>query len=447
MKFEEFQEQYRDIPESVKPPVKMLTPNEVIPVYKGTFELKTDKISYEIEGEISFHWLPAMKVRFEGLVVKGEGSEFDFDLPYEVFIDGLKFGSAYITNRQIGSNHLLAGYVNRATKGDRSIGVSEVTFIIPNMKEFFGKPVKTTTVDSIKTSNARITFKSGHYTIDIDKLPTFKTDHITLKSSGGYMALYAGRITDDRGTIKHKDVIDILGQLHHFLYLLGGRRNVPLFLSGIHDEELLWQDCTPFTSDVYKYVQCWSDIMTVDGLQELWDTFDKYWHDENDRDFLQTVIHWYVEANASTAYVEGSIILTQTALELVYNWMLIDKKKLIIGKDAESLSASNKIRLILNQLDISPVIPANLVELLGVPEIADGPEVFVQIRNGLIHGQERKRRELMNISILAKNEALTLGVWYLELALLKILDYKGKYNNRVSEDRWFGVGQVLPWNN
>ncbi|MGB4568690.1 MAG: hypothetical protein WBH96_06955, partial [Dysgonamonadaceae bacterium] len=47
---------------------------------------------------------------------------------------------------------------------------------------------------------------------------------------------------------------------------------------------------------------------------------------------------WYVEANSNAGFSEGSIILAQTALELIYNWWIVENKKIILGKDSENIS-------------------------------------------------------------------------------------------------------------
>ena len=40
----------------------------------------------------------------------------------------------------------------------------------------------------------------------------------------------------------------------------------------------------------------------------------------------------------------------------------------------------------------------------------------------------------------AREEALDLGLWYLELCLLKMLDHKGEYKNRINLKY-----EMVPW--
>ena len=128
--------------------------------------------------------------------------------------------------------------------------------------------------------------------------------------------------------------------------------------------------------------------------------------------------------------------MAQTALELLYNWYIIENKKLLIGKDSENINAANKIRLLLSQLNLNYTIPKKfsyLDKFLKSEKLIDAPEAVVQIRNAIVHSQEEKRAKLNKIENMAKYEALQVCIWYIEVALLKILDYKGDYTNRCSE--------------
>jgi hypothetical protein len=52
---------------------------------------------------------------------------------------------------------------------------------------------------------------------------------------------------------------------------------------------------------------------------------------------------------------------------------------------------------------------------------------------------------LANVPLLARYEALQLGLWYIELAMLKILEFKGVYQNRTKAPGWPGANEeTLP---
>jgi len=100
---------------------------------------------------------------------------------------------------------------------------------------------------------------------------------------------------------------------------------------------------------------------------------------------------------------------------------------------------------LLTYISVPLGVPAAFSELSALEGATDGPHIFVQIRNALVHGQERKRTELMKVPVKAKYQALQLGLWYIELIFLNILGYKGKYRNRTSGDPFALMGEKVPW--
>ena len=126
--------------------------------------------------------------------------------------------------------------------------------------------------------------------------------------------------------------------------------------------------------------------------------------------------------------------------------VLQETNKLLLGKDAENISASNKIRLILYHLKINPAIPDSMTNLKSISDFLDGPDAIVQIRNALVHGQEEKRRKLTLIDNKVKYEVLNLAIWYIELSLLSILGHRGIYINRCDSSPFIASrAQVVPW--
>jgi hypothetical protein len=73
-----------------------------------------------------------------------------------------------------------------------------------------------------------------------------------------------------------------------------------------------------------------------------------------------------------------------------------------------------------------------LKDILAVANDKDAPKIFTEIRNAIVHSNEDKRKKLTTYSLNVRFEALTIGVWYIELIMLYLLKYKGKYENRCS---------------
>jgi hypothetical protein len=56
------------------------------------------------------------------------------------------------------------------------------------------------------------------------------------------------------------------------------------------------------------------------------------WLDDTWEEVIRVAIHWYIEANAQAGSVEGSIVQTQTAFELLASAVLTDHNDLICHK-------------------------------------------------------------------------------------------------------------------
>ncbi|MES2808054.1 MAG: hypothetical protein V4619_05495 [Bacteroidota bacterium] len=442
-------EYFKNLPIGIVSPVSMDNPNEPIQIYSGEFKLKLADKEYEVDGNIFFKWYPDMGVKFKATFLNSQVSPFNSEDEFEILVKDQPIGKIKITDLNYLDEPICGGYANRFVWGEGNIPVTEVTFAIPNMREFFGEPIKMTTAAGQGMRASRLTLDDKPYKIVLDKYSDYNERLNKLDEHGGYLITYAGKIMKHKGSISLEDLQKWHDRFYHFLYFLNGRRIAPMFYAGSFDGQNVWTDySTYYTVDSHKVVPCWSDVMYLNDLPDLWKTYNKLWKVENNQDFLITAIHWYVEANANAGMVEGSIILIQTALELIYNWLIVEKQKIIIGGDAEGLTAANKIRLIISQFKIKAEIPPAFAELAtSFPNVKDGPEAFTKIRNALVHGQEAKRSELKGIKLKAKYQALQLGIWYVELSLLYILGYKGKYRNRTSGKIWRDTGTLVPWVN
>jgi len=443
----EIEKFFENIPSRITPSIKMDDVNQIIKVYEGEFDLKTDSITIKLTGTITFNWFPSQGLIFSGTIIENSGNIISLLTSrdtLELILKGSKFGDTIITH----ASNVIEGIITSKTLiiGDKSISVDKVRFTIPNLRQFLGGAVKETIKESIITSSrSRIIFENTDYKIIIDWLHDYKERFKLLNSKGGYITLYSGELTKKKGSIDYSELRSIFYCFSTFISFLNGRRCSALFIQGIYNNEEKWYDYTANPTDQYKGVLSWPQESNIDGLNELWQNFYSLWKNEENRDFLTTVIHWYNEANSNSGHAQGSIIMTQTALELIYNWLLIENKKMLIGKDSENISASNKIRLLLSQLNAEQEIPNAFIELKALPKIIDGPDAFVQIRNAIVHSQEEKRKRLSEMPVKAIFQARHLGIWYLELSLLYLLNFKAKYSNRTLINDKSGCEVQVPW--
>lgn len=434
----------KNLPERMESSIEMEKSNSRIQIYSGPFTLRNSHIKLNLTGEFYFKWSPSLNTYFEAKPTGNANSLFELfnsDENFSIIIDGLEIGEGVITEL----NSKIQGKAwNKIVFGDKSIPVKKIKFCIPNLRDFNGEQTIEISQNGKSYSNSRLTFNNQDYKIVIEKRKDFSTHQKELKNKGGYLIQYHGEIQRTNGeSISFEQSKDIFHCLSTFLSFLNGRKTSAIFREGFHENKPVWRDFSNYTVDTYKYNPSWPDQFSIKGLSDIWVKFYQLW--KSDKDFIRSSIHWYIQSCGFAGYLEGAIIMAQTALELIYNWWIIESKRMILGKDSENLNASNKIRLLISQIDIESSIPKDLKNLNQYlseeKSLNDGPEVIVHIRNAIVHSQVEKRKKLSKISSEVRYEALKLCIWYIELSLLRILEFKGSYNNRTSND----YNDITPW--
>lgn len=449
-----------NIPDIIESSIAMSEANTPIEIHKGEFYLKNKDIEIKVKGSISFKWLPSLGQYFSGEVItKSNNNILSWEIAeeltgkeFKVINKDLKYGKGIVINTTINQGGNLEGTFIKGkihkpnVVGDKSISVKKIAFSIPNFRSFIGSSVKKMSDNNRRILMNRLKLENDDYIIFIDKCLDYDAKLKSLNDNGGYIILYYGELKRKEGPVKIEDTKDVFHCLNTFITFLNGRRTAAIFSQGIYEHDVMWTDYSRKNIDPYKDIQSWTPKFTTEGFDVLWKKFSELWKDTNDKHFLTTVIHWYIEANNNRGFTDGSIVMAQSALELLYNWWIIEGKKMIVGKDSERLNAANKIRLLLSQLNITHFAPEEFTDLKefieNENEIKDAPDAIVQIRNAVVHSQEQKRRKLRNISIETKYEALQLSIWYIEMALLRILNYKFKYINRCSDSNH---EEHVPW--
>jgi hypothetical protein len=105
------------------------------------------------------------------------------------------------------------------------------------------------------------------------------------------------------------------------------------------------------------------------------------------------------------------------------------------------LSASDKLRLLASSLGIPVGIPSSLSSLHAKPgkKWDDSMDALTDLRNRLVHPGTDKA-----IPDGAYYDGWRLSMWFLDLVLLRLCEYSGKYANRLSQ-RFVGEIEPVPW--
>ena len=194
-----------------------------------------------------------------------------------------------------------------------------------------------------------------------------------------------------------------------------------------------------------KGAMSWFDPHHSGQLAQLFPNFVSKLEDERWRETLHSVIYWYVRSNnTSGSGIDTGIILSQIAIERLAYEYAVNHRKLIESKGFKDLKASDKYRLFFASLDIPTAIPPNLSRVQKIAKkfrYIDAPHFLTEIRNAIVHPEHKRHDDFSGLYY----DAWRLGMWYLELAILRLCDYKDTYANRLPDEHWIGQVEEVPW--
>jgi len=438
------------LPEILKPSIVFETPNKNILIHRGSFKVKNETEEFDFTGQIEFRWFPKVTVFVNGitspdpgLIAKLQNSKL------ELYIDNILFGNVGVLEL---SSRSLTGFIFPiAVLGDKSISVEKVLFGIPNLRDLNGTRVKGELGGMILPHQSRIELIDSEFKIIIDKRLNFGHYQKLANKLGGYQLLYFGELTSTKNKpIDFNIAEQILNELSLFITFINSKRTSVLFRNGQFEDTIIWQNFTSYENAMFLSQACWVVKQNITGFNSMWVRFREIYSSVDGKNFLNHIINWYIESMNIGANLIGGIITAQTALELLFNWLVVEDKKMIIGKDAENIKASNKLRLLLSIIKLNADVPSKFTDLMEYvdanPEINDALEAIVAIRNAAVHSQKDKRNKLANINQQTWYQALVLSHKYIELSLLYILKYNEDFLDRTyNSDEYVECVQPVPW--
>lgn len=329
--------------------------------------------------------------------------------------------------------------------GDDNISVTKVVFHLFNLPRIFSKRRTIETPDASRhIAVDHIVLSGGSWRVEVRSLVEIDAVLKKLKEVGGCGLAHVGCIgRADGSSFTGAEAADVLRALRTFFSFAFGLWNHPVCPVGFGpDGDRVWEWWLP-PDEEWQYVQSWFDPHCGDHLERLFPGFIAKWEEPAWREALGEAIHWHVKSNTDLG-ADAGIILTQTGIERLAYEYAVREKKLIHRRGFEKIAASDEFRLLLSSLDIPIGLPATLADLCALAakrSWVDGPHALTEIRNSIVHPENQDRMQYTH----AYDEAWTLGLWYLELAILRLCGYTGTYSNRLLQRKWAGQVEDVPW--
>ncbi len=463
---------FSELPEPIQPVYSTDYPSNKIHLYEGDI-----KCSYKINGHqyefigtgaIEYVWFPNPHATFKI-------SHDLFPIPHDLddsnitLQDSDRLIPIYIQNwRNSYDRHKTTYHISGALSDTSVVGKEDdlhsIVFHVVNFCHYIGEVTCRQTEFGSSTNKGRISLFEEDWEITIDEVSSEEKKSSglfdDLKESGGCAITHTGRIKKTNNhTFDSKEAIEIIGILSHFLSFARGQK-VPIVLFVGYDisGKKVYEQWDGAFSQPWKSRDSWLPEQDLRKLPTIFPKFISWWKDWGQS--AQIVINMYLEANNNT-FTDVSIILAHSVLESMARVILVEKKSIITALEYDnrgknSLTPADKISLLLKELAIPTTFPRShsgsiddLVQFVNnnIPEserknksASEALIVFTKIRNDITHAKKK-----YTLSSVVFFDTMNLGLWYIEMVILAILEYDGVYSNRLRIPKWAGVYDSVPW--
>ncbi len=320
--------------------------------------------------------------------------------------------------------------------GDTGTDVYEVRFFVPNFIDYIGRFVSSPTEGSWA---ARLVFGSDLWRIELDQRKDYREAIESVRNVAGFALTHTGRLTRaDGAPFRLEAAKPVLECLYFFLSFARGKRVGPLLPVGLSEGSVIWQRWeTPWIDPLTPAVHSWFPTVKLDSLGEAFGGFLARWS-END-EAIRTLVHWYTAANQHAGGQEGGLLLAQAALELLVDLVAGPSK----GTAAEAFRSMLEALGLCSRLPTNPEL-ASVSASLGGSQ--DGPGLIATVRNAYAHPVGHRRKQVRPFTGAERRAVRELAVQYIELVVLRWLNYNGHFVDRL---QGFGIragSEVLvPW--
>ena len=323
--------------------------------------------------------------------------------------------------------------------------ISRCKFTVINLTSVWGSQDIHSAKDGKNFITQHFNIEAFPWLIEVTGVDSVMGLHYKMELEGGSAITHYGSIKRiDGQDFDSSQLAHLLKALHLFLSFARGSYCGLAFVSGQDAAgRRVWEQWGTYKTEPWqRSLPTWLPHSQSENLSPVFQGFWTRYNDANWGESLAKVVNWYLRSNESDE-AEVGIILTQAALErLSYETVGARLRRGQPGrKDDEK--EGEWIARALKHIGVSSKVPpacGQLEQFRRSNGLKHGPHAVVEIRDDLIHHK-------MDYGILSSDiyrEARELGLWYVEMLLLKLFDYHGEYSNRLTQKRR-GQVELVPW--
>ena len=287
-----------------------------------------------------------------------------------------------------------------------------------------------------------IHLKDAPWLVEVKPVGNRKQVHESLREQRGFALTHWGKLTRIDGKPFPKESVQpFMATLNQFLSFTRGVSCGMTLIDGLDQAgETVWEEWGVTKVKPWMGHRSCLDILNGAALEDLFVGFGCYSRALPRESQASLALEWYLESNAQEA-LHTSIVLTQAALERLTTEKVGPRAKMKSCTKPRKEKEGNWIARALSEVNDDLSVPQSLRKALGnAKSFAHGPHALVEIRNDLVHPKMKKGI----LSSEAYRQAKELGLWYVELLLLKQFGYSGLYSNRLTRE-WTGDVETVPW--
>lgn len=437
-------------------------------------------------GTARVRWLPSPTIEIAGTFPGAAGLRVDgTNLP--VCIPGRKVkADGYVSSLKptCGSQNAEAELEWRmkppglTVRGDKATELKTVVFHVVNFVDYRSRQVIPEEGEGGFRNVYHLMLECDRCRFHMQSVPTTSTVVTELRSKGGFAVTHIGELrAKDEKTFTARDAEKALEALSHFLSFARGSwcgAALPVGFDAAGDR--VWERWSLPWLDSYRPACGWFDKDYGEQLEGAFPGFMKEWdreeqleevssgcRTEGDREqrprALQEAIYWYLLSNNSTRGIDAGLILTQAALERLYYLYFAESPREQKPQGSECRIAAGRHRALFGALHLPLDIPPELERMTALAEevrrergcdpgkkkkkkpdpatCGDAADVLTVMRNDRVHPDPKKRRGIEA----AIGQAWNLGLWYVEMVVLRLCKYEGQCANRLESCK---IEQVPP---
>lgn len=431
-------------PSELTPRYRSAAASSPIPLWSGRLHYKQGLFVAAGTGSVIYEWRPSPRLRFhfptralppstppdEGKLLLWGARAHSKARLWQYKLSATAGSAASFTYE---------GLLTQALETGTRQGIHAALFHLLNFPDYVGNVIAGAT--GRRAGRAEAQFGGWHVTLD--NLAETKDLRAQLRLDGGYGITHVGllrRANGDPFTARSlARARDELGLALSFAR--GGWSHPTLLVGKDRKGTTIWERWDDLVQSPFVYRHSWMDATAPGSLPALVPGFIARCRYGVWREPMRRATVLYVDANQQSR-VEVGIVLAQVALELLAWALLVLDQQLVSRHDFDqNMDAAGRIRKLLAELGIPVGVPAPLTALgalAGPASPGDGPQRIAFVRNRIIHPPKRIPAAWPDLAPAV--EANYLGLEFLELALLKLSDYRGKYWSRCA-----GATKPVPW--